>query len=64
MKPYWLALDEGALTAEEVRELNVGPGDECYMVGRLATHGGRLTNSPVARFGNIALMPTKAETIS
>lgn len=26
VKPYWLALDEGALTAEEVLELNVGPG--------------------------------------
>jgi hypothetical protein len=40
------------LAAEEI-----GPGDDVVVVGRLVTHEGRQRNTPVARFGHIAMMP-------
>lgn len=44
-------------TTERLLELNVGIGDDVVMVGRFAAHTGRLRNQPLARFGNIAMMP-------
>jgi hypothetical protein len=45
------------LTTDMVRELKIGPGDDCFMVGRFINHEGRQQNAPCARFGNIAQMP-------
>ena len=45
------------LTQSLVRELNVGPGDEVFLVGRLVSHEGEERNLPVVRFGNIAMDP-------
>ncbi len=61
--PFELSLDTLALTHEEAMTLNVGPGDEAYMVGRFITHGGRVTNNPIARFGSIPLMPNPDELV-
>ena len=61
--PFELSLDSLALTRQEAKALNVGPGDEAYMVGRLIAHGGRVTNNPIARFGSIALMPNPYELV-
>ncbi len=44
-------------TADRMKELNVGIGDDTVMLGRYVGHEGQETNQPVARFGNIALMP-------
>jgi len=44
-------------TPERMAELNVGIGDDVVMIGRFIGHEGRESNQPVARFGNIALMP-------
>ncbi len=44
-------------TPARMKELNVGIGDETVMVGRFIGHEGQASNQPVARFGNIALMP-------
>lgn len=55
--PFELLLDILAVTREKVVALNVGPGDEAYMIGRFVAHGGRATNNPIARFGSISLMP-------
>lgn len=62
--PYEIPLD-GDLTGtrQALVELGIGPGDEAYMVGRFVAHGGRTTNNPIARFGNIALMPNPDELV-
>jgi hypothetical protein len=45
------------LTAETMKEVRIGLGDEVFMVGRLIDHEGRQKNSPTVRFGQIAMMP-------
>jgi len=37
--------------------LDIGLGDEAYMLGRFVTLEGEYRNTPVCRFGNIAMMP-------
>jgi hypothetical protein len=37
--------------------LNVGPGDEVYFMGRFIAHDGKQRNTPIVRFGSIAMMP-------
>jgi hypothetical protein len=44
-------------TPERLEELNVGIGDDVLMLGRFVGHAGRQRNQPLARFGNIAMMP-------
>ena len=39
----------------------IGPGDECFFIGRFSTHEGRHQNRPSVRFGNLAM--THGETI-
>jgi hypothetical protein len=45
------------VTKERLKELNVGPGDDVFMVGRFISHEGRQRNLPAVRFGNISMMP-------
>ena len=40
-----------------MNDLNMGVGDEVFMLGRFISHSGIQKNQPLARFGNIALMP-------
>jgi len=48
------------VTADILETEDIGIGDEIFMVGRFAQHSGsRTRNIPVARFGNIAAMPTE-----
>jgi hypothetical protein len=51
--------DSQFLTEEHCHIYNVGPGEETFMVGRFVTHDGRQRNTPMVRFGNIAMMPTE-----
>jgi len=46
-----------AATRDRLSELNAGVGDEVFMLGRFVTTGGQQSNQPLARFGNIAMMP-------
>lgn len=39
------------------KEHGIGPGDDVFMIGRLVAHSGTKRNLPVARFGNIAMLP-------
>jgi hypothetical protein len=39
------------------KEHRIGPGDDVFMIGRLIAHSGTKRNLPVARFGNIAMLP-------
>jgi hypothetical protein len=45
------------LTSERLAELNVGPGDDVYCMGRFVAHDGIHRNEPIVRFGTIAMMP-------
>lgn len=47
------------LTEEQMRDLDVGVGDEVLMVGRFVDYQGRTINRPAARFGNISMMLEK-----
>ena len=52
-----LSWTDVAPTAKRMEELNIGIGDDVLMLGRFAAHTGRQQNEPLARFGNIAMMP-------
>lgn len=49
--------DELFLSKAPLHGVDIGPGDEVFMVGRFVNHGGRVINLPSVRFGNIAMMP-------
>ena len=51
------------LTEKQVKEQNIGPGDEVVYVGRFVGHAGRHENLPSVRFGNISMNPTPLEPI-
>ena len=53
------ALDWSALAVTQARmvELNMGVGDEAFMLGRFVSHETVHLNQPLARFGNVAMMP-------
>ena len=44
----WLLRDEWQ------RNLDIGPGDPCFTIGRFVGHDGKQQNSPTVRFGQIA----------
>jgi hypothetical protein len=45
------------LTEIDVPKLNIGPGEDIFMIGRFVDHDGAASNVPSARFGNISVMP-------
>ena len=51
------------LTEQESRKLEVGIGDDVFMVGRFISNEGRQQNRPAVRFGNISMMPVHDEPI-
>jgi len=55
--PYRTLGDSIFLTPMLMNQLNVGPGDDTFMVGRFISHDGRIANNPLVRFGNIAMLP-------
>lgn len=61
LQPQWavtpLDWSELAVTGSRMAELNMGVGDEVFMLGRFISHRGLELNQPLARFGNIAMMP-------
>jgi len=48
---------ERFLTRDIIKSLNIGPGDETFVVGRFVSHEGKQQNRPTARFGYIGQMP-------
>lgn len=40
-----------------IEALKIGPGDECFVVGRFSSHDGKQKNTPSVRSGAIAQMP-------
>jgi hypothetical protein len=60
-KPHWnvgaIPWHDVAPTHARLTELNVGVGDEVFMLGRFVSHQGKQRTQPLARFGSIAMMP-------
>ena len=56
---FAFAEPEMFLTPDIVAEHNIGPGDEVFMAGRFVTHEGRQRNTPMARFGNVSMLPAE-----
>lgn len=48
-----------AAAPSRLDELNAGVGDEVVMIGRFVAQDNQVRNTPLARFGNIAMMPTE-----
>jgi hypothetical protein len=46
------------VTEESVKNAEIGPGDDVFMVGRFVNHDGGQKNQPALRFGNISMNPT------
>lgn len=56
----WFVIRSSELaTKTMMRAHDIGPGDDVYMIGRFMYHDGKESNTPAARFGNLAMMPTK-----
>ena len=49
--------DNTFVTADRIKELDIGVGDDVFMVGRFIAKDGGPLNAPSARFGNLAMMP-------
>lgn len=45
------------LTQDIIKDHDIGPGDDVFMVGRFVSHEGKQRNLPLIRFGNISMMP-------
>jgi len=45
------------LTREMATSINIGPGDDVFMIGRFIDHDGGSTNKPAVRFGHISMAP-------
>jgi hypothetical protein len=48
---------------ESMADLNVGVGDDVFMIGRFINKEGKRRNTPVARFGAIAMMPNPEDPV-
>jgi len=51
------------ITKEIAKRLDVGLGDDVYMVGRFASHAGKTTNMPSVRSGIISALPNPNEKV-
>jgi hypothetical protein len=58
-RDYWYMNTDALLTRDALREEGIGPGDDCFMVGRYINHEGEQFDRPVVRFGNLAMLPEK-----
>ncbi len=56
---FKFVLSDGLVTEERVERHNIGIGDDVFMVGRFTGHPGEKKNLPVARFGNISMVPSE-----
>lgn len=55
--------DDWLLKEEWQRNLDIGPGDPCFTIGRFVGHDGRQQNNPTVRFGQIAQTNTEPVVI-
>lgn len=48
---------QACVNSAHIRVFGMGPGDDVFALSRFVEHEGRQRNTPVVRFGNIAMMP-------
>jgi hypothetical protein len=60
---WWSVATSNFITNAIIESYDIGFGDEAILVGRLVNHEGRQRNTPIIRFGNIALMADAAEKV-
>jgi hypothetical protein len=48
---------EKLITKEVIELEGIGPGDDAFIIGRFIAYGGKKSNAPSVRFGNISMMP-------
>lgn len=51
------------VTREEMRDKDIGAGDDLVYIGRFMGHAGKYQNLPSVRFGNISTVPNEDEPI-
>jgi hypothetical protein len=56
-----LVLPEWCLLKEEVKSLDIGAGEDVFMVGRFIDYDGAEVNQPSLRFGHISIMEAPIE---
>jgi hypothetical protein len=49
---------------KRIDEMQIGIGDDVFMIGRFMPHDGQLRNAPSVRFGHISMMPDANRKIS
>lgn len=54
---FMYVLEGSFCTRQVVEEYAIGPGDDCFAVGRYISRDGQQRNTPTVRFGSIAQMP-------
>jgi hypothetical protein len=59
--PLTILSEDMFLTATELHRLEIGPGEDVFMVGRFVDHDGQKENRPTVRFGNISAMLEEVE---
>ena len=52
------------VTQDHITRLDIGLGDDVFLVGRLVNHEGKQRNLPSVRSGNIAMMPNEPIHVS
>jgi hypothetical protein len=56
-RDWWYVPEDLLLTPDNVGPEEVGPGDDCVMVGRYINRELRQFDRPALRFGNLAMLP-------
>lgn len=59
---FKFVMSDGCVDRDKVSRFNIGVGDDVFMVGRFTGHSGKTKNLPIARFGNIAMVPSEDVT--
>jgi hypothetical protein len=54
---YAYVREEEFLTEKSMQEHEIGPGDDVFLVGRFIGASGIQSNTPVARFGCVSMLP-------
>jgi hypothetical protein len=56
---FKFVMTDGCVDEQRIKRFNIGVGDDVFMVGRFTGHSGKSKNLPIARFGNIAMVPSE-----
>ena len=58
---WWPIPAKKFISRQTIDDYKIGYGDEVFLIGRLISHPGTRKNTPIIRFGNVALMADATE---